>query len=272
MKRLFLSGTLLAALLAPAIGKAATISIDPSILNPSFEASTGATCPTSWTCGGSPGSGFGTYAVTSAQYTPGADGLPFNLVTPAGSNAAYSPTGLSGSGTLQQTTSLIYTAGNTYTFDFWIGLPKTEPDGTTAINGYPDTVRVAWLTGSTTDNLCGNGSATLQSLTGASYSASISIQSGSGNACQFNIPSPGAGQWQEFELSFNDLYVNSGNIGAQFFDSASSTGQPKAINVDIGTPAPIGGGGSGVIPEPASLTLFGFGVAALGLFRRRRRH
>jgi hypothetical protein len=33
---------------------------------------------------------------------------------------------------------------------------------------------------------------------------------------------------------------------------------------------PTGGGGQGTIPEPASLTLFGAGLAALGLVRRRR--
>src|SRR6185437_6619496 len=116
---------------------------------------------------GSPGAGFGAYAPTSAQYTPGADGLPFGMVIPEGPNAAYGPTAMAGSGGISQTTTLNYSSGNSFVFDFWIGLPRTEPDGTTLINKFPETATVSWLKGTTTDNLCGYGDATLKSLTGA---------------------------------------------------------------------------------------------------------
>jgi hypothetical protein len=78
----------------------ATIFINPSLTNASFETSNNPTAtPPGWTPSGSPGAG--AYTVTSAQYTAGADGLSGGRIVPDGTNAADAPSGLSGSGGLQ---------------------------------------------------------------------------------------------------------------------------------------------------------------------------
>jgi hypothetical protein len=221
MKRFLLLASVLGgvALLPTGPAAATTISVNPLLANSSFELSTGASCPTSWACGGSPGSGFGVYAPSSAQYTPLSDGLPFSLVTPSGTNAAYSPTGLSGSGTVAQSTTTTYAGGSTlYTFDFWVGQPKTEPDGTTTVSAFPQTAEVEWLESGTTDNLCGNGSAKLTSLTGAASTTTVS----GGGGCVFAVPTPGSGKWQEWELSYTATYQSSGTVGVAFFVSTSN--------------------------------------------------
>ena len=101
----------------------ATIIINQFLTNPSFESGT-----TGWTVTGSPGAG--AYTVTSAQYTAGSDGLSGGRIVPDGTNAAIAPSpGISGSGSLAQTTSVQFQVGNTYVFDFWVGMPKTFPGG-----------------------------------------------------------------------------------------------------------------------------------------------
>src|ERR1700722_5592310 len=94
------------------------ILLDNFLGNASFESpsSTGTppgSCPTSWTCSGSPAPGFGTYTVTSQQYTPSSDGLSRGLVVPDGAQAAFAPTTIEGSGDLFQTTPLTYIPGDT---------------------------------------------------------------------------------------------------------------------------------------------------------------
>jgi len=73
-----------------------------------------------------------------------------------------------------------------------------------------------------------------------------------------------AGQWQEWALTFDDTHTVTGNVGVEFFASATSTGQPKEINIDMGSD-PVR------VPEPATLAFFGAGLAALGFAGRRRR-
>lgn len=252
-------GFVLAAV-APSSG--AAISINAALTNPSFELSTGASCPSSWPCSGSPAPGFGSYAPGAAQFVPGSDGLLSGSV-PDGTNVAYAPTGLAGSGDLKQTSTAAYSTSNTYEFTFWVGLPLKEPDGTTTVNGYPNTVIVSWLLGTTTAGLCdGWGTATLTSLTGAP--ATFFDNSAD---CQFNLPSPGAGQWQRWKLTFNPIFSRSGNLGVDFFVSGESLGQPKEVNFDVDNPSAQGRGITAV-PEPASIALLATGVA-VWLVRRR---
>ena len=119
----WVSLALTAALAAPSgYAGPTTIAIDTLLTNASFE-SPGSGCPTGWTCNNA-----GSYAPTSAQYSPGADGLPNNLIVPNGNDVAYIPLGLSGSGTLMQNTTTNWTNGDTYTITFWLGVPKTEPE------------------------------------------------------------------------------------------------------------------------------------------------
>jgi hypothetical protein len=113
-----------------------TVDLADKIVNPLFQGTPG-TCPTNWVCGGSPAPGFASYAPAAAQY-------------PGGSlfaTSAYSPTVLSGSGTIQQKTPLFWIGGNTYVLNLMVGVPKTEPDGKTPVVGWPQTVRL-YLTAS----------------------------------------------------------------------------------------------------------------------------
>ncbi|HEY3940713.1 MAG TPA: hypothetical protein VGL97_25020 [Bryobacteraceae bacterium] len=172
---------------------AATIDLASGIANPLF-AGTAGQCPTSWTCGGSPAPGFASYAATAAQYSGGA---PF-------STSSSSPTVLEGSGTIRQTTSLTWTAGDTYQLNLWAGVPNTEPDGAAPVAGWPGTVRVY---------LTANG--------GAQVAA-------------FDIPSPGQGNFVSnlvtFTLPANSPFAGQ-NVGVLIFVSASLNG--LSANFDI---------------------------------------
>jgi hypothetical protein len=107
------------------------IDIAAGLINPLF-AGTPGSCPMAWVCAGSPDPGFASYAPGVAQY-PG--GSPF-------ATSAFSPTVFGGSGTIRQNTSLSWIGGKLYYLDLWKGLPKTEPDGTTQVSGWPLTVRL----------------------------------------------------------------------------------------------------------------------------------
>jgi len=251
---------------------AAPIDIGALLVNPSFEANTNTiagplTCPTGWTCAeqNSP-PGAAAFQITSAQYTPGSDGLPGNLVVPNGSNAALLPAHLSGlappadplagagSGFLSQLVGLTYTSGTSYSFDFWIGMPNTQPDNLFPVIAFPETVKFQLLG---PGNLCDQGSASL-TLVGGGTTTVTGTQGG----CVFSLANPGPGKWAEYQLLFNDVGVNTGTVGIQFQVSASSTNQPREVNIDIGSVTRA--------PEPASLSLFGGGLALLGWYRRRR--
>jgi len=225
---------------------AATVAIDPLLTNASFETPASG-CPTSWTCNGSPGTGFGVYAPTSNQYTAGSDGLPGSLIVPNGSQVAFSPTGLAGSGTMIQSTSTNWASGNDYTFTFWIGLPKKEPDGTTAVTGLPPTIRVYFLEDGVQDGL------TAYDLTAAQR--------------------PASGQWLQVTLTETAAQVASSGavghkIGIEFFVSTEG-GNGQAVNFDIGPTT--GGGNAGATPLPAALPLFAGGLGVIGLLARRRK-
>ena len=107
------------------------VDIAPGLANPLFAGPSGS-CPTSWVCAGSPDPGFASYAPTASQY-PG--GSPF-------ATSAFSPTIFGGSGTIRQTSSLTWAAGNTYVLNLWAGLPNTEPDGATPVEAWATAARV----------------------------------------------------------------------------------------------------------------------------------
>jgi hypothetical protein len=215
--------------------QAGAIAIDSLLANASFETGTAGACPTSWVCGGSPSPGFAEYAPTSAQYTPGSDGLPSGSV-PNGKNAVSAPTVFSGSGTLMQVTSGTWAAGQQYSFTFWIGSPKTEPDGTTKVSGPPATIRALILANGVTDNLSGSG------------------------PIEFDLTAPAPGDWQEITETFTPGQDFGQTIGVEFF--VSTTNNDQSINFDIG-PDPA-------VPEPASLYLLGGALLALCITLRRR--
>jgi hypothetical protein len=178
-------------------------------------------------------------------------------VVPDGTHAANMPTGLSGNGSLSQTTNLTFAGGNIYVFDFWVGQPKTEPDGTTPVAGFP-TVQVQLLTNGVTDNLGGNGTATLTPLTGSGSVQNVGC--GGNCAVVFNLPSPGSGQWQLWELRYNDQFVNSGFVGIGLADLNATNN--TAVNFDI----------SAGVPEPSTWAMMLLGFVGLGFaFRQSRR-
>jgi hypothetical protein len=102
------------------------VDIAGGILNPLFSGNIGS-CPTNWICDGSPLPGFASYSPTSTQYPSG----------PQFPTSAFSPTVLGGSGSIRQNTSLTWIAGDTYFLNLWAGLPSTEPNGTTLVQGWP---------------------------------------------------------------------------------------------------------------------------------------
>lgn len=107
------------------------VNLADGISNPMFTGTPGK-CPTNWICGGGPDPGFASYSPTSAQYPSG----------PQFPTSAFSPTILGGSGVIRQETSRTWLGGNTYFLNLWAGLPNTEPNGTTHVEGWAPTARL----------------------------------------------------------------------------------------------------------------------------------
>jgi len=177
--------------------------ISLGLQNPSFAGNPGA-IPTNWIASGSPAPGFASYSPTSAQYTGGSPFL----------TAAYSPTVFSGSGVIRQISSLTWAPGS-YVLNLWAGLPKTEPDGTTPVVGFPQAP---------------SGVARLYLTMGPGY----------GQVAAFDIPAPPAGTFVSNIISFT-LPANSPAVGQSlgvmiFVSAPSGYSADFVITVDCPTP------------------------------------
>jgi hypothetical protein len=197
------------------------------LTDPSLETLTNG-CPTAWICEGSPG--FGIYSSTSAQYTPGADGLPGLKSVPDGNFVS------DGSGAIYQTTAATWAADTTYTFTFFLGTPATLPDGTTPVIGPPTgAIRLYFLEGS--------------------------VQAG---MPAYDLTAPAIGQWETLQYVVTPEQIwEAGavgtNIGVMFF--VSPDGPYQAVNIDIDPPA--------ATPEPATFGPALTAIVLLWLARRR---
>jgi hypothetical protein len=230
--------------IATALAPAATVNIDGFLADPFFElGDQGDGCPIDWGCSGSPTPGFSSYTVTSAQYTPGSDGL-VNAIVPIGTDAATSPTWVEGSGDLFQTTPLTYdfTDGDTYTFNLWIGVPLTLPNDNVTPTAQPGTIRV-YFTGNA----------------GAAVSATDAT-----------IPMPG--QWMLESFSFTpDASEDGEPVGIDIFldsdPTSGGSGNNRVGNFDVaGNTEKLKFSDS---PEPDALVLAGLGCVLMLLSLRR---
>jgi hypothetical protein len=225
-------------LCGPGRAEASSIAIDTLLSNPSFEGGVNATtlCPNSWTCSNTSGgnTGFGAFQPSSTDYTAGADGLLNPALVPDGSFATFTPSGATTSDFMSQSVTSKWSSSNTYTFTFWVGLPKDA--------AYPADTN-------------GNG-------------AVVVYFTGNGSLFgRVDIASPGVGQWKQEVLTVQsgDVSGHAGQtIGVEFWVADRSSNGDE-VNFDI--PASGVGTQSTAVPEPASLALLGTGLCAL--FRRR---
>jgi hypothetical protein len=100
--------------------------------------------------------------------------------------AAYSPTTFGGSGVIRQLSSITWVGGMTYNLKLWVGLPKTEPDGSTPVIGWPGSNGVVRV-----------------------Y---LTMGSGFGQVAAFDIPAPLAGSFMPYMITIT-LPTNSPAIG-----------------------------------------------------------
>jgi hypothetical protein len=161
--------------------------------NPLFSGTPGS-CPTGWICGGSPAPGVASYSPGAAQYPGGTVLFP---------TSSFSPTVLSGSGVIRQNTALKWVAGQTYYLNFYGGVPNTEPDGTTPVAGWPQTVRVYLTAGP-----------------------------GFAQVAAFDIPNPGKGNFVPNPLIFT-LPSNSGFVGQTIGVLIFVNGSPNGFSANF---------------------------------------
>lgn len=236
---------------------ASSINIDGLLTNSSFSANGGfGSCPTGWTCTGSPTPGFTVYQPTAnppatGQYNPATDGI--GSVAPGGSGSwvAVSPTYAEGGGDLSQTTSGVWASNTMYTISFWEGVPLTLPNGAqNPTNCPPSTDPTCTVTeGPTTFELylLGNGS-----INPTDFPSSYPIDLVS--------TEPAAGDWTLVTETFttpSNFSLAGDAITVDFHVATSANYQ--AINLAFAS-----------VPEPAYNLLLAGGLGLLILFARKR--
>jgi hypothetical protein len=171
-----------------------------------------------------------------------------------------------------------YPLGSAYTFTATASNPALNQ---TRTNPYPTNLVPTSSPG---------GPPAVPLLTGASFASLQGLNAASANLLAFNTPFFGAGTKTDLEFAILDLAVN--QVYASGFQPATTTGLLLPANtlaantdyvfalgyhVDNGTNVEFENYGFGefrtaaAVPEPATFTLIGIGLAGLG-FRRHRRH
>jgi hypothetical protein len=245
MRFKYLAG--LAAAIVLSVGQAGATSIP--VANNSFEnptlspgGFTSSACPSGWDCSGSQGFLGGVYFPTSAQFTPGTDGIAGKV--PDGNNAAYvyglAPVQLaqySGLGTIA--------ANTTYTLSLWAGARADQG---------PD----AWAQGFT---------ASIQLLAKLNIVASLAVLD------------PGLGNWESVALSW-DSSSSPTDVGENLAirlvwtsSGASTNTQVAWDDVTLNSTADTATD-PGATPIPGAVWLFGStlaGSAGVARWRRKRK-
>jgi hypothetical protein len=209
----------------------AIINLGGLLTNASFENGP-AVCPTGWTCSSPSGILPTAFTLNNTHFTPGADGLPGNLIVPDGVRALSIPGGVEGSGTISQTGLGNYVIGDTYILNLWVGTPLKVPADGAQGAGQVGTIRAEFT---------GNG----------------------GGQLQFTDITPAAvGQWKVVQLSY--VATTTQTIGFRLFVESQlqsgGSGNNRIAVFDVAQ-----------VPEPGTFALAGLGMLALGLVRRARR-